>query len=99
MPDIQLYFAPAFFLRHGFDSSKTDGFTIAPTLVYVKSRGYVKSKSAHALAYPEIQPNYFSDEDDLNALVEGIRLVRKIASQPAFDAYRGEEFTPSRRAD
>lgn len=93
-PDMQYHFAPAFFIRHGFDNPETDGFTIGPTLVDVKSRGHIKLKSADPLAYPAIQPNYFENEDDLNTLVEGVKLARKIANQPAFDPYRGDEVSP-----
>ena len=93
-PDMQFHFAPAFFMRHGFDNLETDGFTIGPTLVDCKSRGYIKLKSADPFAPPAIQPNYFENEDDLNTLVEGVKLARKIANQSAFDAYRGDEVWP-----
>ncbi|MGB1252039.1 MAG: GMC family oxidoreductase [Candidatus Promineifilaceae bacterium] len=93
-PDLQFHFAPVFFLRHGLDSPQTDGFTIAPTLVDFKSRGYIKLKSADPLAYPEIQPNYLQDEGDVKVLVEGVKLARKIGNQPAFQAFRGDEHLP-----
>lgn len=93
-PDLQFHFAPAFFMRHGFDNPESDGFTIGPTLVDVKSRGYIKLRSAEPTDYPIIQPNYFEDEADLNTLVAGVKLARKIASQPAFAPYRGSEVWP-----
>ncbi|MFT5194727.1 MAG: choline dehydrogenase [Cellvibrionaceae bacterium] len=99
-PELQFHFAPGFFLRHGFEipeenGEKLHGLSIGPTLVKVKSRGYIELKSADPLVYPKIQPNYLSHEDDLNILVEGIRIARKIVCQPALAPYIGEEYKPT----
>lgn len=100
-PELQFHFAPGFFVRHGFENP-TDkngkmlhGISIGPTLVKVKSRGYIKLKSADPLAHPEIQPNYLSHEDDMQILVEGVKIARKIAAQPAFAPYVGDPYLPT----
>ncbi|MEM1247373.1 MAG: choline dehydrogenase [Acidobacteriota bacterium] len=93
-PDLQFHFAPVIFIEHGFEEVKEHGFTIAPTLVVVRSRGEIQLKSKDPLQAPRIQPNYLSDPADLELLVEGIKIARNIASQPAFDEYRGEEYVP-----
>lgn len=95
-PDLQYHFAPAFFILHGFESPKSHGFTVGPTLVNVKSKGHIKLKSTDPTAHPEIQPNYLSDDEDMKLLVEGLRIARDIVSQPAFDPYRGEEHLPGK---
>ena len=97
-PDVQYHFAPAFFILHGFDNPEGHGFTIGPTLVNVKSRGRIKLKGNDPNIYPEIQPNYLSEEADMELLVEGLKVARKIALQPAFDSYRGEEHLPGKEA-
>ncbi|MGB0387954.1 MAG: GMC family oxidoreductase, partial [Ardenticatenaceae bacterium] len=93
-PELQYHFGPSYFANHGFDNPKGHGFSIGPTLVRVKSRGYIKLRSADPLAYPIIQPNYLEHEEDMQILVEGIKLARKIAHSPAFDPYRGDEYQP-----
>ncbi|MBV7339932.1 choline dehydrogenase [Chloroflexi bacterium TSY] len=93
-PELQYHFAPVFSLRHGFDSPQAHGFTVAPTLVKVHSRGDIKLKSADPLTHPEIQPNYLADERDVDVLLEGVKIARHIVQQSAFDPYRGDEYTP-----
>lgn len=92
--ELQFHFGPTFFSNHGFDNPDGHGFSIGPTLVRVKSRGHIKLRSADPLAYPIIQPNYLAHEDDMEVLVQGVKLARKIAHSPAFDAYRGQEYEP-----
>ena len=94
MPDIQYHFAPAYFLRHGFDSPETDGLTIGPTLVDVKSVGEITLVSGDPLAAPRIDPRYFSHPDDLEVMVQGVKLGRKIAAQRPLADYCDSEYTP-----
>jgi len=93
-PELQYHFAPAFFLRHGFDNPEEHGFTIAPTQVKVASKGYIQLKSTDPMDHPEIQPHYLTEEADMQILVDGIKIAREIAHQSAFDTYRGEEYMP-----
>lgn len=93
-PELQYHFAPVYFIKHGFVEVDGHGFTVAPTQVAVKSKGHIALKSADPLVHPLIQPNYLSDEADLEILVEGVKIARGIVSQPAFDAYRGDEERP-----
>ena len=55
-----------------------------------KSRGTLKLSSANPREAPLIDPNYFSDADDLSEFVDAIRITRDIFKQPAFDLYRGK---------
>lgn len=93
-PELQFHFAPVFFIRHGFDSPQEHGMTIGPTLVKVESKGSITLKSADPFAYPSIQPNYLSAEADMDILVEGVKIARKIANQPALKPFLGAEYTP-----
>ncbi len=71
-----------------------DGFTILPTLLKPKSRGYVALRSANPLDAPIIQPNFLKEEEDLKQLVEGGKLALKMIQQSAFDEYRKEIVAP-----
>ena len=94
VPDIQFHFAPVYFLEHGFESPDTDGITIAPTLVDVKSRGQITLASNDPFAAPIIDPRYLSDPTDLWLLVEGCKLAREFAAQPALAQHISGEFEP-----
>ncbi len=94
MPDIQFHFAPAFFVEHGFHPVEGHGISIAPTLVDVKSRGEIRLASKDPLAKPIIDPRYLSDPTDLWLLVEGCKLAREFAHQPALASYVNSEYLP-----
>lgn len=97
-PELQLHIGVAYFLNHGLNPVDWDAITLGPTLVAPLSRGEIRLRSADPHAYPLIQPNYFSHERDMQVLVEGVRIVRKIYETPAFDPYRGEEMIPGKSA-
>lgn len=59
------------------------GFSIGGFKLYPKSRGSVHIHCADPLAAPRIQPNYLEDPGDQETVVGLLRLIRKIASQPA----------------
>ncbi|AKG24733.1 GMC family oxidoreductase [Calothrix sp. 336/3] len=92
--DLQLHFAPAFFLKHGKMQPTIHGFTFAVTLLYPESRGYVTLNSANALENPLIQPNYLEKENDLKVLVSGIKIARQITQMPALKQFAGENLYP-----
>ena len=94
IPDLQFHFGPTFFVNHGFDNPKAHGFSIGPTLVQPKSRGMITLTSPDPLAAPEIQPCYLTHPDDVQILVEGIKLARRIAEAPALARFREDEFAP-----
>jgi choline dehydrogenase-like flavoprotein len=54
-----------------------------------KSRGTLRLASADIHEAPRIDPNFLSHEDDLEILVRGFKLVRKIFSQPVFAPFDG----------
>ena len=66
----------------------TDGFSIIPTLLLPKSRGTVSLKSNNPFDAPIIQPNFLSNEDDLQTLIKGGRKAIEIINQKAFDPFR-----------
>ena len=94
-PDIQLTYLPisnsATLWFPGID--KRPSFRMAVRVGYLqpKSRGWVKLRSASPAAAPRILMNAFDDPTDLDAMVRGIRLSRKIYEQgPLRDMVRLE---------
>jgi choline dehydrogenase len=80
-PDVQFHFAPGYFFNHGLDEPEVDnGFSIGVTQLRPESRGEVRLASADPFADPEIDPNYFDAERDIEVHVEGVRAAREIAA-------------------
>ncbi len=75
------------------------GFSIGGFKLHPKSRGYVHVASADPRDPPRINPNYFCDESDQKTAVSLLRLIRRIASQPAMKPYIVEESRPGPQVD
>ena len=93
-PELQYHFGPDWFIRHGFADPEGHGFTILVGLVGTKSVGELKLSSSDPFATPLIDLACLTHEDDVDVLLQGIRLAREIAAASAFDDFRGDEFLP-----
>jgi len=62
---------------------KYSGFSIGGFMLYPRSRGYIHCVSADPKVAPAIQPNYLHHEQDKQCAIDLLRLIRKIAGQPA----------------
>lgn len=92
--NLQLHFAPGCLINHGFTKRKEHGFTLCPTLLYPQSKGKITLRSKNPLEPPIIQPNFLANKQDLETLLAGVKISRKILQQQAFDQFRGEEIVP-----
>jgi choline dehydrogenase len=93
-PDIQVLFAPAWFVDHGFTKPEGCGFSLGATLLRPESRGEVTLRSTDPRTAPKIVAGYLGAEKDRRALVDGVKELRAIVAGGRFDAYRGKERTP-----
>ncbi len=93
-PDLQYHFGPVWYLNHGFDRPAGHGFSIGPTLIRPASRGRLRLRSNFPMDAPRIEPNYLAQDSDVDTLVFGIELARRIADAAPFDRYRGAEKFP-----
>ena len=71
-------------------------FCITPNVMRPKSRGTVRLRSADPSTPPLIDFRYFTDPGghDERVMLEGVKLARKIAEQPALKAWVGRELAP-----
>ena len=92
-PDIQLVFNPARRSPSGVVGIG-HGFGLFSIVLRPKSRGSVALSGADADAAPIIDPRFFSDPADMDTLLRGMKLTRRIIAAPAFDVHRGEEIAP-----
>jgi choline dehydrogenase len=98
-PDLQMLFAPAMFLDHGFTDPPGHGITLAPYLLTPQSRGRITLRSTDPAAKPVIRANYYAERADLDRMLSGLRMCLDIASQPALVPYVGERFLPGSGED
>jgi choline dehydrogenase len=73
LPDIQLHVAPTGFYDNGLHEPTARMFTAGVTLVSVASRGTLQLRSADPAIHPAIDPAYFDDQVDLDAMLAGMR--------------------------
>lgn len=59
-----------------------------------ESRGSVTLRSAKPGDAPSIVFNHLQSRQDMQDLVDGVRLARDLIRQPAWDKYRGQELSP-----
>ncbi|CAG4933237.1 unnamed protein product [Colias eurytheme] len=62
---------------------KDDIFMIFPMLMRPKSKGRVLLQSRNPKVHPTLIPNYFEYPEDLQKIVEGIKVAIEISRQPA----------------
>jgi choline dehydrogenase len=72
----------------------TDGFTILPSLLKPKSRGFIGLHNADARSAPLIQPNFLSEVEDLEMLIKGGKKAIEVLENKAFDEFRKEIIAP-----
>jgi choline dehydrogenase len=95
-PDIQLGFAPAVLLPR-WSGAEPDGFSISVGLMTPRSRGSLRLRSADPAESPDIDPGYFTDPDDLDRMVAGVRLARAVGESSALMPWRSGEAHPGDR--
>jgi choline dehydrogenase len=98
-PDMQLLMIR---LSTGADRSKLDsfsGFNLGVQDLAGKSRGTVHLRSPEPDVLPSIDPNFLDDPRDLQRLVWGIGLVRKLAQTEPLRSLIAQELTPGPEAE
>ncbi|KAG8222746.1 hypothetical protein J437_LFUL008144 [Ladona fulva] len=58
-----------------------------PAVIHPKSRGYLKLKSADPAAYPLIQPLYLTHPEDVERLVDGVKIAIKLSKTDALKPF------------
>ncbi len=93
-PNLQFHFLPVGSAQESFDDEifdpKGHAFSLLPTLLYPASRGEIKLRTSDPRDAPAIDPRYFSAPEDLDVLVDGVKLAREIAAHSILDRARGE---------
>jgi choline dehydrogenase len=80
--------------RDGIIPHTWPGFMITPVHLQPEGRGRVSLKSADPLAPPKIEFKFLETAYDVEAMLFGARLCRKLAAEPALKPYIAEEVVP-----
>lgn len=107
LPDLQAHFLPGrstAAVRMPFRAHANDpghGFFSNIYQMRPDSRGEIRLKSSDPLIAPAILGRYLTAPRDIMVLRAGVRALREIFAQPAFDRWRGAESAPGaeRRTD
>ena len=93
-PDVQFHFIRFSAAGPGEGLHNFSGFTVSVCQLRPESRGSIHLRSPDPLDKPEIQPNYLATESDKQTLLDGAKLARRIATQPAIAQLTKREVFP-----
>ncbi len=99
-PDLQLYFSPISHSRRPMIKRKMmepdpfPGFQVGINPCKPTSRGYLHLRSPDPKDPPAIHPRYLSTQEDMELMLTGLRLIRKLADAPALKRVIKDEVRP-----
>lgn len=93
-PDMQVVFQPARRNIKPFPLPLGHGYAISLVCLYPHSRGTVKVSSNDPLSKPLIDPALGSAQQDIDTLVGGVKLARRILGATGFQPYNAHERLP-----
>lgn len=93
-PDIQVFISTVSAEQRGMAPHPYPGFTLVYYPMRPTSRGVVRLASPDPFAPPAIHANYLATDYDRRIMIEGARLVRRLAATPSFSPYVLEESAP-----
>lgn len=92
-PDLQLFFAPLFFPP----TVSGKGYNTVIALTDPQSRGRIVLRSNKPADHPTIFANYLAHQQDMEKLVQGIKLIRRINKTEAFTSFYENDVHPNPR--
>jgi len=96
-PDLQLSFIP-----YAVENPKRRKLYKFPGMTFIcyqlrpESLGSIHIRSSDPNEQPAIRFNFLHDSIDIQAMIDGVDIMRKIIEAPPMDPYRGEEFRPGK---
>lgn len=78
----------------GYPITRESGLSLLNWPIYPRSRGHSHISGRQPWDHPRILTNFLADAYDQAVTVEGLRLARRVAAQPAFQRYIIDETFP-----
>jgi choline dehydrogenase-like flavoprotein len=94
VPDLQYHMICALLEDHARKLSYGYGYSLHCCPLRPYSRGRIGLNSADPMAHPRIDAGYLSDERDMETLLAGLKLGRRVLAASAFDKHRKREIAP-----
>jgi choline dehydrogenase-like flavoprotein len=94
LPDIQFHFVPGYRSHRGRLVEYGHGFAVHTCVLRPKSIGELTLAADGTRRNALIDHRFFSRSEDLDTLVEGIKVARAIFSRPALAELKGTEILP-----
>jgi choline dehydrogenase-like flavoprotein len=99
-PDVQLHFVVSLVDDHARKLHMAHGYSCHVCVLRPKSRGQVTLASASMNESPLIDPGFLKEDEDLETLVKGYKLTKKLMDAPTFTKIRKKDiFTPYVKTD
>jgi choline dehydrogenase-like flavoprotein len=98
-PDLQFVFMPATRPTPKFPFPIGHGFGVNSILLRPTSRGSVTIASRDPHVAPHIDNAFLRDEADVDTLLKGLRIARRILAHPAMGKYEAHEILPGPALD
>lgn len=98
-PDIQFHVLPVLVGDVDRPMPEIHGISIDPCFLRPKSRGKVQARSANALDPARFDGGFLAEQEDVDTLVRGLKLARRILRAPSMSKIISEELYPSPKAD
>ena len=99
-PDVQLHFVVSLVDDHARRLHMAHGYSCHVCVLRPKSRGQVTLASASMNESPLIDPGFLKEDEDLETLVKGYKLTKKLMDAPTFTKIRKKDiFTPYVKTD
>jgi choline dehydrogenase len=86
-PDIQFHFVPLQLIDEGMSDPEAHGCLVSPCLLTPHSRGNVRLASNDPSAKPIVHHAFYTEGDDMQRMIAGMRLTLDICAQPALAPY------------
>ncbi len=90
-PDVQLHFVIGIVDDHNRKLHLGHGYSCHVCVLRPKSRGTVRLAGVDPFAAPLIDPGFLAAEEDLDTLMRGYKIAKRILEAPALAPYRGRE--------
>jgi choline dehydrogenase-like flavoprotein len=90
-PDIQLHFVAGLVDDHARRIRLGHGISCHVCVLRPRSRGSVELASSDPLAAPRIDPAFFADPADLEDMVAGFKLTRRLLQAPSLARWLGRD--------
>ena len=96
-PPIKLYCVQIMYTdRDTKDIKPSHGLTLTSCIMNPIARGDVRLRSPNPLDLPLINPNFFSNKDDLNLMIDSIKFARKVVKSKPLNEIVIDETLPGK---